>query len=52
MAMATGGSEFPDGTLVKDVWVIDEFDAHFELGAQGYIFRRVLQVGILFQETS
>jgi hypothetical protein len=49
--LATGKSELPDGTLVKDVFGWDEFDAHYEVGGLGYLFRRVLQVTILFQET-
>ena len=52
MGLATGNAALPDGTLVKDVWVIDEYDAHYELGGQGYIFRRVLQIGMLFKESS
>jgi hypothetical protein len=51
MSLATGNGILPDGTLVKDLWIIDEYDAHYELGGQGYLFRRVLQIGMLFQET-
>jgi len=50
IALPSAGA-LPDGTLVKDVWIIDEYDAHYESGGQGYIFRRVLQIGMLFQET-
>lgn len=49
--LATGNGILPDGTLIKDLWILDEYDAHYELGGQGYLYRRVLQVGMLFQET-
>jgi hypothetical protein len=50
--LATGNAALPDGTLIKDVYNWDEFDAHYELGGEGYVLRRVLQVQIVFQETS
>jgi hypothetical protein len=50
--MANGNSDLPDGTLIKDVYGWDEFDAHYELGGEGYIYRRIQQVTILFQETA
>jgi hypothetical protein len=46
------GYLLPDGTAVSDLWIVDEFDAHFELGGTGYLYRRVLQVGMLFKETA
>jgi hypothetical protein len=52
MALATGRYEFPDGTIVQEVRLDDEFDAHFEIGGQGYIFRRMVMVTITFQETT
>jgi hypothetical protein len=52
MGLATGSSVLPDGTLVKDVRIMDEYDAHFELGGGGYLLRRVLLIGMLFQEVS
>ena len=42
----------PDGTLINDLWIVNEFDAHFEMGGLGYLYRRVLQVGMLFTETA
>lgn len=51
MGLASGNSALPDGTLVKDVWIEDEYDAHYELGGDSYLFRRVLLIGMLFQET-
>jgi len=50
--LATGNAALPDGTIVKDVYGWDEFDAHYEVGGLGYLFRRVLQVTICFQETT
>jgi hypothetical protein len=52
MGLATGNSALPDGTLVKDVKIRDEYDAHYELGGGGYLIRRVLLVDMLFQETT
>jgi len=52
LGLATGKSPLPDGTVIDDLWIIDEFDAHFEAGAMGYLYRRVLQVGVLFKETA
>jgi hypothetical protein len=48
LGLATGRSVLPDGTLINDLWIVNEFDAHFELGGMGYLYRRVLQVGMLF----
>jgi len=45
-----GGFSLPDGTTIFDLWIVDEFDAHFEVGGMGYLYRRALQVGMLFQE--
>jgi hypothetical protein len=50
--LATGNADLPDGTLIKDVYDWDEFDAHYELGGDSYIYRRIQQVTVLFQETS
>lgn len=50
--LATGNASLPDGTLVKDVYDWDEFDAHYELGGDSYIYRRIQQVTVLFQETA
>jgi hypothetical protein len=50
--LATGNAALPDGTLIKDVYDWDEFDAHYEMGGDSYIYRRIQQVTILFQETS
>jgi hypothetical protein len=50
--MANGNSALPDGTLIKDLWIVDEYDAHYEVGGMGYLFRRILHIGTLFQETS
>jgi hypothetical protein len=50
--LATGNATLPDGTLIKDVYGWDEFDAHFDLGGEGYLYRRILQVTIVFQETT
>lgn len=50
LGMATGNYALPDGTIIGDLWIADEFDAHFEPGGQGYLYRRVLQVGMLFTE--
>jgi hypothetical protein len=51
MGLATGNAILPDGTLIKDLWILDEYDAHYEIGGAGYLYRRVLQIGMLFQET-
>lgn len=40
----------PDGTLVQDVRIHDEFDQDFEVGGAGYIYRRALDVSIVYQE--
>jgi len=45
-----GGFTLPDGTVIADLWIIDEFDAHYELGGTAYLYRRALQVGMLFKE--
>lgn len=52
MALATGRFEFPDGTTVQEVRLDDEFDAHFEVGGLGYIYRRMVMVTIIFQESA
>jgi hypothetical protein len=48
MGLATGGSSLPDGTPIRNVRIDGEYDAHFELGDQGYIYRRVLAVTIWY----
>lgn len=54
--LGTGNATLPDGTIVMDVRIGagegDEFDAHYEVGAQGYLLRRVLQLTILFKEVA
>lgn len=52
LGLATGRMALPDGTAIDDLWIVDEFDAHFEAGAMGYLYRRALQVGVLFKEAS
>jgi hypothetical protein len=52
MSLATGDSYLPDGTLLNDIRIDDEFDAHFEVGGESYLYRRVLKVTILYTETS
>lgn len=39
----------PDGTLIQNFWVNDEFDANFEDGGVGYVYRRVLDFGLAYQ---
>jgi hypothetical protein len=51
LGLDTGTAVLPDGTVINDLWIVDEFDAHFEVGGLGYLYRRVLQVGMLFTET-
>lgn len=48
MGLATGRAVLPDGTMIQDVRIDDEFDAHFELGGQGYVYRRMLMATIIF----
>ena len=50
IALANGDAALPDGTVIKDVHILDEFDAHFEMGGTGYTFRRILQVEVLYGE--
>lgn len=50
MGLASGNSMLPDGTLIKDIRIVDEFDGAYELGADSYVFFRVLQMRIVFQE--
>lgn len=50
MALATGVAVLPDGSAVKDVRIDDEFDAHFEIGGAGYVYRRMLIVTIFYVE--
>ena len=42
----------PDGTLLNNCIINDEFDADFEIGGTGYIYRRVLDLTLWFQETA
>ena len=51
LSLDTGDSVLPDGTVIHDLWIVDEFDAHLEVGGLGYLYRRVLQVGMIFTET-
>ena len=48
--LATGNAPFPEGTVIQDLWILDEFDAHFEMGGVGYLYCRALQIGIIFVE--
>jgi len=48
MALANGRAELPDGTVIQDVRIDDEFDAHFELGGQSYLYRRMLMVTMIY----
>ena len=51
MSLATGNSYLPDGTLINDIRIDDEFDAHFTVGGESYLYRRVLQTTVLYTET-
>jgi len=48
--LATGNATLPDGTIIDDVMIEDEYDAHYEVGGLGYLCRRVLLVTLLFKE--
>lgn len=54
--LGTGNSLLPDGTIIKNVTMGpgqgDEFDAHYEVGGQSYLLRRVILCTICFQETT
>jgi hypothetical protein len=53
LGLDTGaGYPLPDGTVINDLWIVDEFDAHFETGGTAFLYRRALQVGMLFTEPS
>jgi hypothetical protein len=54
LGLATGDSALPDGTVIEDLRIVDEFDAHFEPGGMGtgYLYRRVLKVWMMFKETA
>lgn len=52
LGLATGKSALPDGTAINELWIVDEYDAHYEVGGMAYLYRRVLQVGVLFKETT
>jgi hypothetical protein len=47
-ALASG--TLPDGSVLNDVRVRDEFDADYEAGGTSYIFRRVLDIAIDYTE--
>lgn len=53
--LGTGNANLPDGTIVQDVRFGpgqgDEFDAHYEVGGQSYLMRRVVICTMLFKET-
>ena len=55
-ALGTGNAVLPDGTIICEVGFGpgqgDEFDAHYEVGGQGYLLRRVVNCTILFKETT
>jgi hypothetical protein len=44
------GHALPDGTVINDYQLNDEFDANFDEGGTGYIFSRLLDVTLFFQE--
>lgn len=48
MGLATGISELPDLTVIKELRIDDEYDAHFEVGGLGYVYRRILAVTIWY----
>ena len=48
--MSVVGGELPDGTEIRDVRLNDEFDANYEQGGTGYLYVRVLDLTIEFQE--
>ena len=48
MAMATGRASLPDGTVLQDVRYLGEYDAHYEVGDVGYLFRHILHVAITY----
>jgi hypothetical protein len=50
--LASGKAVLPDGTIINDVRIEDEYDAHFEVGGVGYLLRRVLAVSIVYVEAS
>jgi hypothetical protein len=50
--LANGRSALPDGTIINDVRIEDEYDAHYEVGGTGYMLRRVLAVTIIYTEAS
>ena len=52
LSLATGTGVLPDGTLIQDLRIDDEFDAHYELGGGSYLYRRILKVTIIFQEVA
>jgi hypothetical protein len=52
MGLCTGNAALPDGTLIKDLRIDDEYDAHFEVGGEGYVYRRMLLFTIWFEDLS
>lgn len=50
--MGLVGSALPDGTKIADCRIQDEFDSDFELGGTGYVYRRILDFKLLFQEVN
>ena len=40
----------PDGTLLQDVRIHDEFDADYEAGGTSYVFRRVLDISLVYEQ--
>jgi len=52
MGINTGNSSLSDGTLVKEFRIDDEYDAHFEVGGMGYLYRRIVAVTVWFQDPS
>jgi hypothetical protein len=59
--LGTGTAELPgvqygevnEGNVeIHDVRILDEYDAHYELGGGGYLLRRSLHVELVFVETT
>lgn len=48
--LAQATDELPDGTELLDVRIHDEFDQEFEQGGTGYVFRRTLDISIVYNE--
>lgn len=49
--LAQATEYLPDGTLLQDVRILDEFDSDYEEGGTGYLYKRVLDVLLVFVST-